>query len=79
MIYPQPVRRHYHPKYTLITVDIMPRSKTSDKVLCAEREGGGGGVWGVVVETKKVRNIIQIIVVKNFQNGFFLREISQKY
>ena len=52
--------------HTFEAVDIMPRSKTSDKVLCAEREGGGGGVWGVVVETKKVRNIMQIIVVKNF-------------
>ena len=23
MIYPQPVRRHYHPKYTLITIALV--------------------------------------------------------
>ena len=30
--------------HTFEAVDIMPRSKTSDKVLCDEREGGGGGM-----------------------------------
>ncbi len=66
MIYPQPVRRHYHPEYTLIT--LAPVS-----YFCSLVVGGGGGCTGIaqawvgfLLEDLMVGGFFSTVPGKNF-------------